>query len=167
MSFPSTIETAESAIFLGIRSPVSTAGNEAGLLGLVSDPIFEANGHFYVYYSASGPGWSVVSLVTQRDGVAVPESELVVLEVPQPFSNHNGGQHAVGPDGMLYISLGDGGIGCDPQGNGQNRFDQLGSILRIDVPGLTPDQGYRVPPNNPFAGSTDARGEVWAYWAGI
>ena len=92
---------------------------------------------------------------------------LVVLEVLQPFSNLNGGQHAVGPDGMLYISLGDGGMGCDPQGNGQNRFDQLGSILRIDVPGLTPDQGYRVPPNNPFAGSTDARGEVWAYWAGI
>ena len=93
----------------------------------------------------------------------MPESELVVLEVPQPFSNHNGGQHAVGPDGMLYISLGDGGMGCDPQGNGQNRFDQLGSILRIDVPGLTPDQGYRVPPDNPFAGSTDTRGEVWAY----
>ena len=88
---------------------------------------------------------------------------LVVLEVLQPFSNLNGGQHAVGPDGMLYISLGDGGMGCDPRGNGQNRFDQLGSILRIDVPGLTPDQGYRVPPNNPFAGSTDARGEVWTY----
>ena len=81
MSFPSTIEPAESAIFLDIRSRVSTAGNEAGLLGLVSDPIFEANGHFYVYYSASGPGWSVVSRVTQRDGVAVPENELVVLEV--------------------------------------------------------------------------------------
>ena len=61
MSFPSTIEPAESAIFLNIRSRVSTAGNEAGLLGLVSDPIFEANGHFYVYYSASGPGWPVVS----------------------------------------------------------------------------------------------------------
>ena len=167
MSFPSTIEPAESAIFLNIRSRVSTAGNEAGLLGLVSDPIFEANGHFYVYYSASGPGWSVVSRVTQRDGVAVPESELVVLEVPQPFSNHNGGQHAVGPDGMLYISLGVGGMGCDPQGNGQNRFDQLGSIFRIDVSSLPPDQRYRVPPNNPFAGSTDARGEVWAYWAGI
>ena len=92
---------------------------------------------------------------------------LVVLEVLQPFSNLNGGQHAVGPDGMLYISLGDGGMGCDPQGNGQNRFDQLGSILRIDVPGLTPDQGYRVPPDNPFADSTDARGEVWAYGLAI
>ena len=86
-----------------------------------------------------------------------------MLEVPQPFSNHKGGQHAGGPDGMLYISLDDSGMGCDPQGNGQNRFDQLGSILRIDVPGLTPDQEYRVPPNNPFARSTDARGEGWAY----
>ena len=109
----------------------------------------------------------MVSRVTQRDGVAVPESELVVLEVPQPFSNHNDGQHAVGPDGMLAISLGKGGMGCDPRGNGQNRFDQLGSILRMDVPGLTPDQGYRVPPDNPFAGSTDARGEVWAYGLAI
>ena len=167
MSFPSTIEPAESAIFLDIRSRVNTAGIEEALLGLVFDPKFEANSHFYVYYSAGGPGRSVVSRVTQRDGVAVPESELVVLEVPQPFSNHNGGQHAVGPDGMLYISLGDGGMGCDPRGNGQNRFDQLGSILRIDVPGLTPDQGYRVPPDNPFAGSTDARGEVWAYGLAI
>ena len=163
MSFPSTLEPAESAIFLDIRSRVSTAGNEEGLLGLVFDPKFEANGHFYVYYSAAGPRRSVVSRFTQRDGVAVPESELVVLEVPQPFSNHNGGQLAFGPDSMLYISLGDGGAGGDPQGNGQNRSALLGSILRIDVSGLTPDQGYRVPPDNPFAGSTDARGEIWAY----
>ena len=163
MSFPSTLEPAESAIFLDIRSRVSTAGNEEGLLGLVFDPKFEANGHFYVYYSAAGPRRSVVSRFTQRDGVAVPESELVVLEVPQPFSNHNGGQLAFGPDSMLYISLGDGGAGGDPQGNGQNRSALLGSILRIDVSGLTPDRGYRVPPDNPFAGSTDARGEIWAY----
>ena len=100
MSFPSTLEPAESAIFLHIRSRVSTAGNEEGLLGLVFDPKFEANGHFYVYYSAAGQRRSVVSRFTQRDGVEVPESELVVLEVPQPFSNHNGGQLPFGPDGM-------------------------------------------------------------------
>jgi glucose/arabinose dehydrogenase len=163
MSFPSTFEPAESAISLDIRSRVSTAGNEEGLLGLVFDPKFNANGHFYVYYSAAGPHWSAASRFTQRDGVAVPENKLVVFQVPQPFSNHNGGQHAVGPEGMLYISLGDGGAGCDPQGNGQNRSDLLGNISRIDVSGLTPDQGYLVPPDNPFAGSTDARGEIRAY----
>ncbi len=92
----------------------------------------------------------MVSRFTQRDGVAVPESELVMLEVPQLFSNHNGGQHAVGPDGMLYISLGDGGMGCDPQGNGQNRFDQLGSILRIDVPVLTPVRDTACRPTTPL-----------------
>ncbi|MCD5404664.1 MAG: PQQ-dependent sugar dehydrogenase [Dehalococcoidia bacterium] len=167
MSFPSTIEPAESAIFLDIRSRVNTAGIEGALLGLVFDPKFEANSHFYVYYSAGGPGRSVVSRVTQRDGVAVPESELVVLEVPQPFSNHNGGQHAVGPDGMLYISLGDGGMGCDPRGNGQNRFDQLGSILRIDVPGLTPDQGYRVPPDHPFCELHGRQRRGFGLWEGI
>ncbi len=76
MSFPSTIEPAESSIILDIRSRVDTAGNEEGLLGLVFDLKFEANGYFYVYYSAGGPGRSVVSRFTQRDGVAVPESEL-------------------------------------------------------------------------------------------
>ena len=152
MSFPSTIEPAESAISLDIRSRVNTAGIEEALWGLVFDPKFEANGYFYVYYSAGGPDRSVVSRVTQRDGVAVPESELVVLEVPQPFSNHNGGQHAVGPDGMLYISLGDGGMGCDPQGNGQNRFDQLGSILRIDGPGPNSRSGIPRAAQQPLCG---------------
>ena len=79
---------------------MNTAENEEGLLGLVFDPKFESNRHFYVYYSAGGPGRSVVSRFTQRDGAAVPESELVVLEVPQPVSNHNGGQLPFGPDGM-------------------------------------------------------------------
>ena len=147
MSFPSTIEPAESAIFLDIRSRVSTAGNEEGLWCLVLEPKLEANNHFYVYCSGGSPRRSVVSRFTQHVGVAVPKSELVVPEA----------------DGMLYISLGDGAAGCDPQSNGQNGFDQLGSILRIDVSRLTPDQGYRMPTNNPFAGSTDARGEVWTY----
>ena len=171
MSFPLSPDLTEATVFLDIRSQVSTAGNEEGLLGLAFDPDFEANGHFYVYYSAANPRRSVIArftigglgTVSFEEATAIPESDLVVLEVPQPFSNHNGGQLGFGPDGMLYISLGDGGSGGDPQGNGQNASTLLGSILRIDVSGMGPDQGYRVPPDNPFAGSTDARGEIWAY----
>jgi len=171
MSFPIGPEPAEAEVFLDIRSQVSTAGNEEGLLGLAFDPNFKPNGHFYVYYSAANPRRSVISrftiggtgLVSFEEATAVPESQLLVLEIPQPFSNHNGGQLAFGPDGMLYISLGDGGAGGDPQGNGQNASTLLGSILRIDVSGIGPDQGYRVPADNPFAGVTDARGEIWAY----
>ena len=95
--------------------------------------------------------------------MADPDSELVVLQVPQPFSNHNGGQLAFGPDGMLYISLGDGGSGGDPNGNGQNKSTLLGSILRIDVSSPSAEKAYAVPADNPFVGSSSAKGEVWAY----
>ncbi len=168
MSLPISPEPVEATVFLDIRSQVSTAGNEEGLLGLAFDPDFESNGYFYLYYSAAGPRRSIVSRFTgtaglTEGGMAGPESELIVMEIPQPFQNHNGGQLAFGPDRMLYISLGDGGSGGDPQGNGQDPSTLLGSILRIDVSGLGPDQGYETPPDNPFAGSTDARGEIWAY----
>jgi glucose/arabinose dehydrogenase len=170
MSFPISPEPTEAEVFLDIRSQVSTAGNEEGFLGLAFDPDFETNGHFYVYYSAANPRRSVISRFTVGgigtvgfgQATAFPETELMVLEVPQPFSNHNGGQLAFGPDGMLYISLGDGGAGGDPQGNGQNTSTLLGTILRIDVSEIGP-QGYRVPQDNPFAGTTGSRGEIWAY----
>ncbi|MCH7736381.1 MAG: PQQ-dependent sugar dehydrogenase [Chloroflexi bacterium] len=164
MSFTIRPEPSAAAVFLDIRSQVSTAGNEEGLLGLAFDPDFEANGHFYVYYSAASPRRSVISRFTVSPaGLAEAESELKVLVVPQPFQNHNGGQLGFGPDRMLYIALGDGGSGGDPRGNGQNTSTLLGSILRIDVSGIGPDQGYRVPPGNPFVDATDARGEIWAY----
>jgi glucose/arabinose dehydrogenase len=85
------------------------------------------------------------------------------MEVPQPFQNHNGGQIAFGPDEMLYIALGDGGSGGDPQGNGQDPSTLLGSILRIDVSEIGPGQGYSVPPDNPFVEFADVRTEVWAF----
>jgi len=159
----SPARSAEPSVFLDIRSRVSTAGNEEGLLGLAFDPDFESNGHFYVYYSAARPRRSVISRFTSTEDTPTSESELVVLTVPQPFQNHNGGQIAFGPDGMLYISLGDGGSGGDPQGNGQNLSTLLGTVLRIDVSEIGPEHGYRVPADNPFFGVTGAREEIWAY----
>ncbi len=162
----SLADDAEASVFLDIRERVSDAGNEEGLLGLAFDPDFEANEHFYVYYSAGQPRRSVVSrfAASRADtGVADADSELVILEVPQPFSNHHGGQLAFGPDGMLYIALGEGGSGGDPQGNGQNISILLGSILRIDVSAVGLVGGYDVPMDNPFVGFRDAREEIWAY----
>ena len=96
LSFPINPEPSEAAVFLDIRGRVNDAGNEEGLLGLAFDPEFDANGHFYVYYSAAGPRRSVVSRFTADDSAAIIESELVVIEIPQPFKNHNGGQLAFG-----------------------------------------------------------------------
>ena len=169
MSFPSSPEAPEpsdAAVFLDIRDRVNRGGNEEGLLGLAFDPEFGSNGHFYVYYSASQPRRSIVSrftAATSSAATAEPKTELVVMEILQPYQNHNGGQLVFGPDGMLYIALGDGGLGGDPQGNGQDIGTLLGSILRIDVSAIGPDAGYRVPPDNPFAGTPNARGEIWAF----
>ena len=153
--------------FLDIRDQVNDAGNEEGLLGLAFDPAFVENGHFYVYYTASRPRRTVVSRFSVSAGDpdrADPDSELVFMEVAQPYRNHNGGHVAFGPDGMLYVGLGDGGSGGDPRGNGQDTSTLLGSILRIDVSVLDQLGGYAVPPDNPFAGGEGAaRGEIWAY----
>ncbi len=86
----------------------------------------------------------------------------MVLEIGQPFSNHNGGQLAFGPDGFLYIGMGDGGSGGDPQGNGQNMNVLLGKLLRIDPSGPSGGRSYRIPPDNPFAGRSGVREEIWA-----
>jgi glucose/arabinose dehydrogenase len=160
-----TVSSAET--FLDIRQQVNDRGNEEGLLGLAFDPEYRANGYFYVYYSASSPRRSVISRFsasTADPDSAVPGSERIVLEVPQPYSNHNGGQIAFGPDGYLYIGLGDGGSRNDPNGNGQDRSTLLGSILRIDVSTLDETGVYAVPANNPFVGTDDgAREEIWAH----
>ena len=153
-------------IFLDITDRVKEADNEEGLLGLAFDPDYKNNGYFYVYYSAAGPRRSVVSRFSVSKGdpkMADPDSEFVIMEILQPFGNHNGGQLAFGPDGYLYIGLGDGGGGGDPGGNGQNTGTLLGSILRIDVRRVSDDKNYRVPPDNPFVGVTGAREEIWAY----
>ncbi|MBM3944057.1 MAG: PQQ-dependent sugar dehydrogenase [SAR202 cluster bacterium] len=159
-------QTANSAaVFLDLRDAVSTSGNEEGLLGLAFDPKYAENGYFYVYYSAANPRRSVISRfkVSGDADRADRASERVLLEVAQPFANHNGGHIVFGPDGYLYIGLGDGGSGGDPQGNGQNRATVLGSVLRLDVSQVDSSGGYVVPDDNPFVGVAGVRPEIWAY----
>lgn len=142
------------------------AGGEMGLLGLAFAPDYAESGDFYVYYTAGSPRRSVLSRFQRSDAsTGDPESEEVLLEVEQPASNHNAGKIAFGPDGYLYVALGDGGNQGDPQGNGQDRTTLLGSLLRIDVT-TTPDEGdtYVIPPDNPFVDVTDGtRPEIFAY----
>jgi glucose/arabinose dehydrogenase len=153
-------------IFLDITDRVNRGGNEEGLLGLAFDPDYQENGHLYVYYSAADPRRSVLSRfgLGQEDmNVADPESEVIIMEIEQPYSNHNGGQLAFGPDGYLYIGLGDGGSAGDPEGSGQNLGTLLGSILRIDVSELSGPGDYEIPSDNPFVDTEGARGEIWAF----
>ena len=147
---------------LDLRDQASSRGSEEGLLGLALPP--DDAPYLYVYYSASNPRRSVVSRFdfSPVNRQASIDSELIILEVPQPYSNHNGGQIAFGPDGYLYIGLGDGGSAGDPEGNGQDTSTLLGSILRIDVSGATAERPYAIPPDNPFADG-GGRPEIWAY----
>lgn len=155
--------------FVDLSDRVQT-GAERGLLGLAFHPDFAGNGRLFVHYSRAGDGATVVSELsaTPDHQHAEANSERVLLTVAQPYANHNGGQLAFGPDGYLYIGLGDGGAGGDPLGNAQNRRVLLGKILRIDVD-APHDSGraYAVPEDNPFAqGGTDpgaGRPEIWAY----
>jgi glucose/arabinose dehydrogenase len=164
--FAARSDAESSSVFLDLRDKVHTGHNEEGLLGLAFDPDDAESRHFYVYYSASKPRRSVLARFTadaQDPSRADPESERVVLEVPQPYGNHNGGALQFGPDGYLYVSLGDGGSADDPLGHGQNLTTLLGAILRIDVGGDGDDEPYRVPDDNPFVGRADVRPEIWAY----
>ena len=151
---------------LDIKDRVNDRGREEGLLGLALDPDFDLNGHLFVNYTASDPRRTVVSRFTMslnEPGVADPRSEFVILEVRQPYSNHNGGQVLFGPDEFLFIGFGDGGSAGDPRENGQNPGTLLGSIARIDVSTLDATGTYVIPADNPFLGSDGARAEIWAY----
>jgi glucose/arabinose dehydrogenase len=170
VSFPNDPQASQITTVLDQREITSRSGNEEGLLGLALDPDFAQNGRLYVYYSATpGPRRTVLARLTATGSgaslVVDPGSRLVLLEVPQPFSNHNGGMIAFGPDRMLYVALGDGGSGGDPQGNGQDlKNNLLGSILRLDVRNATAQQPYAIPPDNPFANATDGtKRETWAF----
>ena len=153
-------------VFLDIRDLV-LFGGEQGLLGLAFHPNFIQNGYFYVDYVADNPHRTIIarySVSSSNPNQADRNSELVLLEVAQPFPNHKGGQIAFGPDGYLYIALGDGGSAGDPRGNGQNRATLLGKILRIDVDLSSSGVNYGIPPDNPFAGNTEGfREEIYTY----
>jgi glucose/arabinose dehydrogenase len=159
--------------FLDIRDriPGTTRGSEEGLLGLAFHPRFKENGEFFVYYSAKAtPENAHLSIISRfrvsRDDPnrADPKSEEVVLRIPQPYENHNGGTLVFGPDHYLYIGLGDGGSANDPHGNGQKLMTLLGKILRIDIDHKDPGLQYAIPKDNPFASrGAEARGEIWAF----
>ena len=148
--------------FLDIR-PLVLAGGERGLLGLAFHPDYAQNGFFYVNYTdRAGNGDTIIARYTvsaSDPNRADPASARILLTIDQPFSNHNGGQLQFGRDGYLYIGMGDGGSGGDPQNNAQNPARLLGKMLRIDVDGGDP---YGIPPTNPFVGQAGVRPEIWA-----
>ena len=160
----------ESHMVLDLRGKVydftKRGANEQGLLGLAFHPDFKSNGYLYVYYSHASEPKSIVSRFTmskENPNQADPDSELVLMEIPQPFQNHNGGSIEFGPDGYLYIGLGDGGNRNDPLAAGQDRSQLLGSILRIDVDQTSSGKNYGIPADNPFVNMEGARPEIYAY----
>jgi len=153
--------------FLDITAMVRDTGNEQGLLGMAFDPNYPTNGLFYVSFTNNGGNSAIRRYrVSANPDVADPNSGDTLLRVNQPFSNHNGGWIGFGPDGFLYVALGDGGSACDPGQRAQDLNALLGKMLRIDVHGddFPNDvlRDYAIPPDNPFVGLSGAD-EVWAY----
>ncbi|MGD8727094.1 MAG: PQQ-dependent sugar dehydrogenase [Gemmatimonadales bacterium] len=145
--------------FLDLTDRVRSGG-ERGLLGLTFHPRYADNGYFFVNYTDEAGDTRVERYtVTADPNVADPGSAKPIIEIEQPYANHNGGQVVFGPDGMLYVGMGDGGSANDPDGNGQNAATLLGSLLRIDVDGGDP---YAVPSDNPFVDDPAAQGASWA-----
>jgi glucose/arabinose dehydrogenase len=150
--------------FLDITGIVGRSGGEQGLLGVAFPTSFANKGYFYVNYTNRSGDTVIARYRTSSSGLADANSAEVLLTIDQPFSNHNGGQLAFGPDGYLYIGMGDGGSAGDPQGNAQNPASLLGKMLRIDVESGAAT--YTVPDTNPFVGVNDPddryRDEIWA-----
>jgi len=152
---------ATSTVFLDISDRV-LAGGEQGLLGLTFHPQYPANGRFFVDYTRKPDGATVIAEYGRStDPGIASRTERVLLVIAQPFANHNGGMVEFGPDGLLYIGMGDGGSGNDPDNRAQNVNELLGKILRIDADraGALP---YGIPADNPFAGAPSGRGEIYA-----
>lgn len=168
-SFENKSDVTDSKLLLDLRGKVydwkKPGANEQGLLGLALHPEFKSNGYFYVYYSHPTDPKSIVSRFTlSKDDplVADPDSEQIVMEIDQPFQNHNGGCIEFGPDGYLYIGMGDGGFRNDPHANGEDLSSLLGSILRIDVDHPAGGKNYGIPADNPFINTEGAAPENYA-----
>ncbi len=150
--------------FLDMAPLVSCCG-ERGLLSVAFDPDYEKNGFFYANYT-DAHGDTVIARysVSANPNRADPSSAEILLTIDQPFANHNGGQLQFGPDGFLYIGMGDGGSAGDPQNNAQNPKSLLGKMLRLDVSNNNTNDGllYDIPPDNPFLDDAEARSEIWA-----
>lgn len=169
-SFENKPDVTESTLVLDLRDKVAdwqaSGANEQGLLGFAPHPDFKNNGYVYVYYSHSDKKRSIVSRFTlskEEPCIADPASETIVMSIDQPYKNHNGGSIEFGPDGFLYVGLGDGGLRNDPLGNGQNRNTLLGSILRIDVDDVADGETYGIPTDNPFVNTPGMKAEIYAY----
>lgn len=147
--------------FLDLRGQVSDGG-ERGLLSLAFHPGYAENGRFVAFFTDPEGTVEVAEFRTSPGDPdrADPASRRTIIRIPQPYSNHNGGQALFGPDGKLYLGLGDGGSGGDPHGHGQDRGTLLGAILRLDVDAAVP---YGIPADNPFVATPGARGEIWVY----
>ncbi|MCY4455675.1 MAG: PQQ-dependent sugar dehydrogenase [Chloroflexi bacterium] len=150
-------------VLLDLREHIDVELGE-GLLSVALDPDFGGNGRLWAYYFAAGePPRSILARFDVLDDTADAASRLEVLVLPQPGYNQNGGAIRFGPDGMLYLGLGDGSASTDPFENGQDLGTLLGSIIRIDVRDSSPAEPYAIPTDNPFVGVKGARGEIWAY----
>lgn len=166
---PNDQQASTAAVFLDIRSKVAydDKTNEEGFLGLAFHPQYRENGQFFVYYTNKHkPHQNVIARYRTTSGDpnrADPASEEILLVLDKPFWNHDGGTIVFGPDGYLYVAVGDGGLANDPYGNGQKLATLLGKILRIDIDKKQDGRAYAIPADNPFAGQPRARGEIWAY----
>lgn len=149
------------APFLDISDIVGSDANEQGLLSLAFHPNYAQNGLFFVNYT-NKQGDTIIARysVSSNPDLADPNSAEVLLTISQPYANHNGGQIAFGPDGYLYIGMGDGGAANDPQNRAQDLTTLLGKILRIDVDNGVP---YGAPETNPFVTDSENRPEIWSY----
>ncbi len=150
--------------FLNISSIVSSGG-ERGLLGLAFHPDYTNNGYFFVYYIDNSGDTQVARYTVDGSdpNIANPSTALLIIDVEQPFGNHNGGCIQFGADGFLYIGLGDGGSGGDPGNRAQNLETLLGKMLRLDIDNTDGGNNYAIPVDNPFIGNPDALDEIWAY----